>query len=79
MRPDPFAAHCLCSQPRVKKRTDLTCAFKLDPVYLKHSHQDSGERVHPTRVRASLPEFLPCAVDGAGPLAPQGRLRLWVS
>lgn len=26
----------------VKKRTDLTGAFKLDPVYLKHSHQDSG-------------------------------------
>ncbi|TEA36424.1 hypothetical protein DBR06_SOUSAS10810011, partial [Sousa chinensis] len=27
----------------VKKRTDLTGAFKLDPVYLKHSHQDSGK------------------------------------
>ncbi|XP_006901663.1 PREDICTED: aromatic-L-amino-acid decarboxylase [Elephantulus edwardii] len=27
---------------RVKKRNDLTGAFKLDPVYLKHSHQDSG-------------------------------------
>lgn len=27
----------------MKKRTDLTGAFKLDPVYLKHSHQDSGE------------------------------------
>lgn len=31
-----------CSAMWVKKRTDLTCAFKLDPVYLKHSHQDSG-------------------------------------
>lgn len=27
----------------MKKRTDLTGAFKLDPVYLKHSHQDSGK------------------------------------
>uniref|UniRef100_A0A8B9YI57 Aromatic-L-amino-acid decarboxylase n=1 Tax=Bos mutus grunniens TaxID=30521 RepID=A0A8B9YI57_BOSMU len=24
------------------KRTDLTGAFRLDPVYLRHSHQDSG-------------------------------------
>ncbi|KAB1253778.1 Aromatic-L-amino-acid decarboxylase [Camelus dromedarius] len=31
-----------CSAMWVKKRTDLTGAFKLDPVYLKHSHQDSG-------------------------------------
>ena len=34
--------HPVFSQTRVKKRTDLTGAFKLDPVYLKHSHQDSG-------------------------------------
>ncbi|MBZ3870970.1 Aromatic-L-amino-acid decarboxylase [Sciurus carolinensis] len=31
-----------CSAMWGKKRTDLTGAFKLDPVYLKHSHQDSG-------------------------------------
>ncbi|XP_004630583.1 aromatic-L-amino-acid decarboxylase [Octodon degus] len=31
-----------CSAMWVKKRTDLIGAFKLDPVYLKHSHQDSG-------------------------------------
>uniref|UniRef100_A0A8D0Q8Q8 Aromatic-L-amino-acid decarboxylase n=1 Tax=Sus scrofa TaxID=9823 RepID=A0A8D0Q8Q8_PIG len=31
-----------CSAMWVKRRTDLTGAFKLDPVYLKHSHQDSG-------------------------------------
>ncbi|XP_030886943.1 aromatic-L-amino-acid decarboxylase [Leptonychotes weddellii] len=30
------------SQSRVKKRTDLIGAFKLDPLYLKHGHQDSG-------------------------------------
>lgn len=28
----------------MKNRTDLTGAFKLDPVYLKHRHQASGER-----------------------------------
>ncbi|KAM8770576.1 aromatic-L-amino-acid decarboxylase [Rhynchonycteris naso] len=31
-----------CSAMWVKKRTDLTGAFRLDPVYLQHSHQDSG-------------------------------------
>ncbi|KAM6178292.1 aromatic-L-amino-acid decarboxylase [Rhynchocyon petersi] len=31
-----------CSAMWVKNRTSLTGAFKLDPVYLKHSHQDSG-------------------------------------
>lgn len=31
-----------CSAMWVKKRADLTGAFKLDPLYLKHSHQDSG-------------------------------------
>ncbi|KAM5274637.1 aromatic-L-amino-acid decarboxylase [Ctenodactylus gundi] len=31
-----------CSAMWVKKRGDLTGAFKLDPVYLKHSHEDSG-------------------------------------
>ncbi|XP_045876599.1 aromatic-L-amino-acid decarboxylase isoform X1 [Meles meles] len=31
-----------CSAMWVKKRTDLIGAFKLDPVYLKHSHMDSG-------------------------------------
>ncbi|XP_059253174.1 aromatic-L-amino-acid decarboxylase isoform X2 [Mustela nigripes] len=31
-----------CSAMWVKKRTDLIGAFKLDPLYLKHSHQDSG-------------------------------------
>uniref|UniRef100_A0A8C6VPC8 Aromatic-L-amino-acid decarboxylase n=1 Tax=Naja naja TaxID=35670 RepID=A0A8C6VPC8_NAJNA len=28
---------------RVKKRLDLTCAFKIDPVYLKHDHDESGK------------------------------------
>uniref|UniRef100_A0A8C8YSM4 Aromatic-L-amino-acid decarboxylase n=1 Tax=Prolemur simus TaxID=1328070 RepID=A0A8C8YSM4_PROSS len=32
-----------CSAMWVKNRTDLTGAFKMDPVYLKHSHQDSGK------------------------------------
>ncbi|XP_008568098.1 PREDICTED: aromatic-L-amino-acid decarboxylase isoform X4 [Galeopterus variegatus] len=31
-----------CSAMWVKKRTDLTGAFKLDPLYLKHSHESSG-------------------------------------
>uniref|UniRef100_A0A8C3WQ97 Aromatic-L-amino-acid decarboxylase n=1 Tax=Catagonus wagneri TaxID=51154 RepID=A0A8C3WQ97_9CETA len=31
-----------CSAMWVKRRTDLTGAFRLDPVYLTHSHQDSG-------------------------------------
>uniref|UniRef100_A0A2I3TP36 Aromatic-L-amino-acid decarboxylase n=2 Tax=Pan TaxID=9596 RepID=A0A2I3TP36_PANTR len=31
-----------CSAMWVKKRTDLTGAFRLDPTYLKHSHQDSA-------------------------------------
>ncbi|XP_075413644.1 aromatic-L-amino-acid decarboxylase isoform X5 [Tenrec ecaudatus] len=31
-----------CSAMWVKKRSSLTGAFKLDPLYLKHSHQDSG-------------------------------------
>uniref|UniRef100_A0A8I3N517 Aromatic-L-amino-acid decarboxylase n=2 Tax=Canis lupus familiaris TaxID=9615 RepID=A0A8I3N517_CANLF len=31
-----------CSAMWVKKRTDLIGAFKLDPLYLKHNHQDSG-------------------------------------
>lgn len=31
-----------CSAMWVKKRVNLTGAFKLDPVYLQHSHQDSG-------------------------------------
>ncbi|XP_029812173.1 aromatic-L-amino-acid decarboxylase isoform X2 [Suricata suricatta] len=31
-----------CSAMWVKNRTDLIGAFKLDPLYLKHSHQDSG-------------------------------------
>ncbi|XP_036102905.1 aromatic-L-amino-acid decarboxylase [Molossus molossus] len=31
-----------CSAMWVKRRADLTGAFKLDPVYLQHSHQDSG-------------------------------------
>ncbi|XP_011375572.1 aromatic-L-amino-acid decarboxylase [Pteropus vampyrus] len=31
-----------CSAMWVKSRADLTGAFKLDPVYLKHRHQDSG-------------------------------------
>ncbi|XP_078544242.1 aromatic-L-amino-acid decarboxylase-like isoform X1 [Lissotriton helveticus] len=31
-----------CSTLWVKERTDLTEAFKLNPVYLQHNHQDSG-------------------------------------
>ncbi|XP_021109885.1 aromatic-L-amino-acid decarboxylase isoform X3 [Heterocephalus glaber] len=31
-----------CSAMWVKQRTDLIGAFKLDPVYLMHGHQDSG-------------------------------------
>ncbi|XP_036183120.1 aromatic-L-amino-acid decarboxylase isoform X2 [Myotis myotis] len=31
-----------CSAMWVRKRADLTGAFKLDPVYLRHGHQDSG-------------------------------------
>ncbi|XP_074841579.1 aromatic-L-amino-acid decarboxylase [Carettochelys insculpta] len=31
-----------CSAMWVKKRSDLTNAFKLDPLYLQHSHQESG-------------------------------------
>uniref|UniRef100_A0ABM5GQQ6 Aromatic-L-amino-acid decarboxylase n=1 Tax=Pogona vitticeps TaxID=103695 RepID=A0ABM5GQQ6_9SAUR len=31
-----------CSVMWVKKRSDLICAFKIDPVYLKHDHQESG-------------------------------------
>ncbi|XP_040288009.1 aromatic-L-amino-acid decarboxylase-like [Bufo bufo] len=31
-----------CSAFWVKKRTDLICAFKMDPVYLQHDHQESG-------------------------------------
>uniref|UniRef100_A0A8C6VP10 Aromatic-L-amino-acid decarboxylase n=1 Tax=Naja naja TaxID=35670 RepID=A0A8C6VP10_NAJNA len=32
-----------CSTMWVKKRLDLTCAFKIDPVYLKHDHDESGK------------------------------------
>uniref|UniRef100_A0A8C4WIT1 Aromatic-L-amino-acid decarboxylase n=1 Tax=Gopherus evgoodei TaxID=1825980 RepID=A0A8C4WIT1_9SAUR len=31
-----------CSAMWVKKRSDLTNAFKLDPLYLQHCHQESG-------------------------------------
>ncbi|KAM9024759.1 fidgetin-like protein 1 [Ara ararauna] len=31
-----------CSAMWVKKRSDLTGAFKLEPLYLQHHHQDSG-------------------------------------
>ncbi|XP_048413307.1 aromatic-L-amino-acid decarboxylase isoform X2 [Stegostoma tigrinum] len=31
-----------CSTMWVKKRSDLIGAFKMDPLYLKHDHQDSG-------------------------------------
>ncbi|XP_045053397.1 aromatic-L-amino-acid decarboxylase isoform X1 [Desmodus rotundus] len=31
-----------CSAMWVKRRVDLIGTFKMDPVYLKHSHQDSG-------------------------------------
>lgn len=27
---------------RVKKRADIIGAFKMDPLYLKHDHQESG-------------------------------------
>ncbi|XP_066546994.1 aromatic-L-amino-acid decarboxylase [Amia ocellicauda] len=31
-----------CSAMWVKKRTDIIGAFKMDPLYLKHDHQESG-------------------------------------
>ncbi|KAM9302541.1 fidgetin-like protein 1 [Morus bassanus] len=31
-----------CSAMWVKKRSDLTSAFKLEPLYLQHPHQESG-------------------------------------
>ncbi|XP_072910441.1 aromatic-L-amino-acid decarboxylase isoform X2 [Hemitrygon akajei] len=31
-----------CSAMWVKKRSEIIEAFKMDPVYLKHDHQDSG-------------------------------------
>ncbi|XP_009959293.1 PREDICTED: aromatic-L-amino-acid decarboxylase isoform X3 [Leptosomus discolor] len=31
-----------CSAMWVKKRSDLTSAFKLEPLYLQHHHQESG-------------------------------------
>ncbi|KAG9345058.1 hypothetical protein JZ751_009599 [Albula glossodonta] len=31
-----------CSTMWVKKRTDIIGAFKMDPLYLKHDHQESG-------------------------------------
>ncbi|XP_062847895.1 aromatic-L-amino-acid decarboxylase [Trichomycterus rosablanca] len=31
-----------CSALWVKKRADIIGAFKMDPLYLKHEHQDSG-------------------------------------
>ncbi|KAL2083952.1 hypothetical protein ACEWY4_019470 [Coilia grayii] len=31
-----------CSTMWVKRRSDLVGAFKMDPVYLKHDHQESG-------------------------------------
>ncbi|XP_048468580.1 aromatic-L-amino-acid decarboxylase [Rhincodon typus] len=31
-----------CSAMWVKKRSELIGAFKMDPLYLKHDHQDSG-------------------------------------
>ncbi|XP_064871419.1 aromatic-L-amino-acid decarboxylase-like [Oncorhynchus nerka] len=31
-----------CSTMWVKKRSDLIGAFKMDPLYLKHDHQESG-------------------------------------
>ncbi|XP_032905878.1 aromatic-L-amino-acid decarboxylase [Amblyraja radiata] len=31
-----------CSAMWVKKRSEIIGAFKMDPIYLKHDHQDSG-------------------------------------
>uniref|UniRef100_A0A3B4DV82 Aromatic-L-amino-acid decarboxylase n=1 Tax=Pygocentrus nattereri TaxID=42514 RepID=A0A3B4DV82_PYGNA len=31
-----------CSTMWVKNRTDIIAAFKMDPLYLKHDHQESG-------------------------------------
>ncbi|PKK34409.1 aromatic-L-amino-acid decarboxylase, transcript variant X5 [Columba livia] len=31
-----------CSAMWVKKRSDITSVFKLEPLYLQHQHQDSG-------------------------------------
>ena len=77
----PHYVLCLLSQTRVKKRTDLTGAFRLDPVYLRHSHQDSGElRPAPSRLFPSRPHPLSGSQGGAsqpqswGPRAGPGRL-----
>lgn len=34
---------------RVKRRADIIGAFKMDPLYLKHDHQDSGISAAPTQ------------------------------
>lgn len=34
---------------RVKKRADIIGAFKMDPLYLKHDHQESGISAAPTQ------------------------------
>lgn len=39
---------------RVKKRSDIIGAFKMDPLYLKHDHQESG-----SQSVASLHHFAP--------------------
>uniref|UniRef100_A0A8D0FKQ9 Aromatic-L-amino-acid decarboxylase n=1 Tax=Strix occidentalis caurina TaxID=311401 RepID=A0A8D0FKQ9_STROC len=35
-----------CSAMWVKKRSDLTGAFKLEPLYLQHHHQESGNFIN---------------------------------
>uniref|UniRef100_A0A8C2BV14 Aromatic-L-amino-acid decarboxylase n=1 Tax=Cyprinus carpio TaxID=7962 RepID=A0A8C2BV14_CYPCA len=35
-----------CSAMWVKKRSDIIGAFKIEPLYLKHDHQESGNQSH---------------------------------
>uniref|UniRef100_A0A8C2JWH1 Aromatic-L-amino-acid decarboxylase n=2 Tax=Cyprinus carpio TaxID=7962 RepID=A0A8C2JWH1_CYPCA len=35
-----------CSAMWVKKRSDIIGAFKIEPLYLKHDHQESGNHSH---------------------------------
>uniref|UniRef100_A0A672LTU1 Aromatic-L-amino-acid decarboxylase n=1 Tax=Sinocyclocheilus grahami TaxID=75366 RepID=A0A672LTU1_SINGR len=35
-----------CSAMWVKKRSDIIGAFKMEPLYLKHDHQESGNQSH---------------------------------
>lgn len=57
----------------MKKRTDLTGAFKLDPVYLKHSHQDSGKLL--SCFLPSVPGFVLIRAAFKVPKSQRGRFK----